>query len=457
MSCSGVHIRPLAASRASSSLHGQRRTSLSETIPAEVAQETFSNEISGLRAGVIVFAGIGFANLGNYVFNLLSARSLGPSSYGDVATLTALTGIVGLPLGGAQIFVARHVAALAVRDRPLNDDGYVSAFAGACIVAGIGLTVFLLALSPVIQRALSIHSLWAVVFTVAFTTPAFLSPALLGAAQGRQRFFLLAVAIGGPPLVRIVLVAVFLTAGFGATGAMAATFVASLIGVGVVIVPLRNALAPIRAWRPRMSRRDLIALLPVIGGLLATTALSSDDLVVAKAFFSSHEAGIYGSASLIGRIILYLPAAIVTVLLPKVSARAAENRDTSDILVQSLAVTAAFCVAVTILYAVAPHTIVRIAFGAKYDASGPLLWMFGIAMSTFALLNVLLTYQLGHGQSRTSWLLLGGAVVQALLFTAFHASPRELLACSIVVGATLFVLHEAFVAPLLTRALRRRG
>ncbi|MGZ4419276.1 MAG: hypothetical protein ACXVRV_14045, partial [Gaiellaceae bacterium] len=259
---------------------------MSETVPADVVASP-PTEISGLRAGAIVFVGIGFANLGNYVFNLLAARSLGPSSYGDVATLVALTGIVGLPLGGAQIFVARHVAALTARDRPLDDDRYVSSFAGACVVVGAGLTVVLLALSPLIQRALSINSLWAVVFTVAFTTPAFLLPALLGAVQGRQRFLLLAAAIGGPSLLRIIFVAIFLAAGFGATGAMAATFAASVIGVAIVIAPLRKALAPVRSWRPRMSRSDLIALLPVAGGLLAITALSSDDLIVAKAVFSS--------------------------------------------------------------------------------------------------------------------------------------------------------------------------
>ena len=45
--------------------------------------------MSGLRASVIVFVGVGIANLSNYLFHLLSARSLGPSSYGDVATLAA--------------------------------------------------------------------------------------------------------------------------------------------------------------------------------------------------------------------------------------------------------------------------------------------------------------------------------------------------------------------------------
>jgi len=52
-------------------------------------------------------------------------------------------------------------------------------------------------------------------------------------------------------------------------------------------------------------------------GMLAITCLTIDDLVAAKATFSAHEAGLYGADSLIGRVVLYLPLAIVTVLLPR--------------------------------------------------------------------------------------------------------------------------------------------
>lgn len=411
-------------------------------------------EMTGLRAGAIVFAGIGVANIGNYVFHLLAARDLGPAAYGDVATLAALTGIVVLPLGGVQVFVARHVAAEATRARPLNDDGYVTSFGAAALAVGMSLTVVLLVLSPVIQDALSINSIWSVVFAILFMAPSFLAPALVGAGQGRQRFLLVAIALAGPPVARIVFVSVALAGGLGVPGAMAATTCAAVVAVVIPFIPLRHALLPLTRWRPRISRSDLVALLPFVGGLLAITSLSTLDLVVAKAVFTDDQAGLYGSASLIGRVILYLPAAIVTVLLPKVSARVAAEQDTSDILVQSLLVTAAFCLSATALYAVAPRLILSVAFGTKYEGSADLLWMFGLAMTFYALLNVLLTYQLGHGAGRTSWLLLAAALVQGALFAIFHDTPRELLAISIAVGAILLVLHEALVSPILWRVLR---
>ena len=98
------------------------------------------------------------------------------------------------------------------------------------------------------------------------------------------------------------------------------------------------------------------------------------------------------------------------------------------------------------MYALLPHLIVRIAFGSKYEGSSSILWMFGIAMTLYSLLNVILVYRLGHGETRTSWLLLAGVGVQAALFAAFHSSARELLAASIATAAVLLTLAVAVPA-----------
>ena len=394
--------------------------------------------MSGLQAGAIVFIAVGAANVCNYLFHLFSARSLGPSSYGDVATLAGVIGIVILPLGGAQVFVARHVAGQGAKGYELNHGNYVSGFAGAMLVAGCSLTVILLAASPLIEKWLSIGSITAVVLAMLVTLPSFLTPVMIGAAQGRHLFMLVGVALFAPAAIRVVLTASALWAGLGVSGTMAATFVGALIAVGIPFLALRGGL--LGSWRPRLPRTELVALLPVIAGMLAIALLTTDDLVAAKVAFTPHEAGLYGGASLIGRVILYLPVAIVTVLLPSVSARVSAGQSTTSLLTNSLLATGAVCVVLTIFYTAFPQLIVRIAFGAKYEGAASLLWLFAIAMSLYSLLNVVLVYRLGHHETRTSWVLLGGAVVQALIFIAFHSSPRELLAASITVGAVLLAI-----------------
>lgn len=395
--------------------------------------------MSGLRASIVVFLGVGISNLCAYGFHLVSARTLGPSSYADVAALTALVAIVSLPLGGVQVFVGRHVAGADARGRGLNEGSYVSGFCGAMAVLGVVLGVALALAAPLIKSALGIASLGAVVLAVASVAPAFVAPALVGAAQGVQRFVLLAFAVAAPAAVRTLLAALGLAAGLGVAGTMAATLVASTVAVALPLTMLWGDLRPLAAWRPKLARRDVVALLPVVLGMLAITCLTIDDLVAAKAVFSSHEAGLYGAASLIGRVILYLPLAIITVLLPQVAAGASAGLETRHLLRKALLATGGFCLVFTAIYAAAPHLIVRIAFGSKYEGGSSLLWMFGISMTLYSLINVVLIYRLGRGETSTSWLLLAGVGLQAVLFAAFHASAHELLGASIATGAILLV------------------
>jgi O-antigen/teichoic acid export membrane protein len=248
------------------------------------------------------------------------------------------------------------------------------------------------------------------------------------------------------PIVRLGLTLAAFSIGLHVGGAMLATLLSMMVALLLPMWVLRTWVAPTPSKGRRLNRRDAFrSLLPVMVGLLAIAALTSDDVVVAKAVMSEHGAGIYGSASLIGRVVLYLPAAIITVLLPRVAARAAGQRDARDLLLKSVSVTAGFCISVTLLYAIAPDTIVRTAFGERYADAAPLLWRFGVAMTVYAILNVLLVYHLGRGRSAMSWLLAAGAALQIVAFMFFHRSANELVTVDVVFAVGLVVAHEVFI------------
>jgi O-antigen/teichoic acid export membrane protein len=410
----------------------------------------------GLHAGAIVLVGVIAVNAGNYLFHLLSARELGPASYSDVVSLLALAGLIGLPLGGVQVVVARTVARLAAADDAQALRAFFRFGLAATGVVAVGIALALVALSPVIQKWLGIGSLAALVVTAALTIPALLTPIALGVAQGLQRFTVLSLSLAASTAARLVGLAVVLALGFGVTAVLVATLIGSLVALAVPLVRLGDRLRGPRAIRPSLSRHALAtSLFPVVLGLLAITALTTADVIVAKAVFGDHEAGIYGGASLVGRVILYLPAAIVTVLLPKVSARATRGEASGDILAASIGVTVVASALLTLAYAVVPGTVVQLAFGSDYDDAEGLLYLFGIAMSGYALLNVLLIYHLARNATAMSWLLLGGAALQLGGYALLHDSPRQLLAVSIATMAGLVVAHELFVTRALTAAVAR--
>lgn len=399
----------------------------------------------GTHAGFVILAGIAAANIGNYVFHLLAARSLGPTSYADLAALVALAGLVALPLGGLQAAVARDVAFLAAYGAGHAVAARIRRALVLALVAGTCGTLIFLALAPFVQRVLDIESLGAVLLAGLLTMPAFLTPIVWGWAQGLQRFVVLSLSVTVAPAARLLLLGGLLAAGLTVTGAMTATILAATIAVLVPLWVLRGSLRQPAEITPLDFRQLSSRVLPVVAGLLAITALTTVDVIVAKSVLPEYEAGIYGAASLIGRVILYLPAAVATVLLPKVAARSTLRQTSDDILAGSLAVTAGFCAITTALYALAPHSLVRLAFGDSFDDAAPLLWLFALAMSGYSLLNVLLFYHLGRGDKRLAWVLIGGAAIEVMGFAIFRDSARELVAVSAVTAAGLLVVHELFI------------
>lgn len=410
----------------------------------------------GVHAGAIVLVGVLALNIGNYVFHLIAARSLGPARYGDLATLIAISGLIALPLGGVQFWAARYVAHYTA----VGDDDAVHWFVRRAMTytaaGGVVATIALLAVSWPLKDALGIASIAAVALTALTAFPAATSPITWGLAQGLQRFTLIAVTYASGAVARVALTVLTFGIGLKVGGAMLATLASMLVALAVPMWVLRHWLRPAAPSGRRVTRLEAgRSLTPVLLGLLAMAVLTSVDVVVAKTALTEHEAGIYGSASLVGRVILYLPAAIITVLLPRVAARAADRVGTTDILRRSVLVTLAFCALSTVVYAAAGGPIVQVAFGSDYADAAGLLWLFGIAMSGYALLNVLLVYHLGHDRSTFAWLLVSGAAAQIVVFLAVHESPRQLVVVDIAVAAVLLAGHELLTRGLLARSLLR--
>jgi O-antigen/teichoic acid export membrane protein len=431
------------------------------TSESDAVAPATNGEMKGLHAGTVILAGVVAANVANYLFHFIAARSLGPASYSDVASLVALSGVIALPLGAVQIVVAREVAAGVANGNPDGTASFASRATWDSAVMGATITVILLAITPVLVRVLGASSTTAVALTAAYAFPAFVTPPLWGLAQGHQRFSTLSVAMGAPPLARLVLVAVLVGVGFGVAGAMGATFIAAVLGVGVAMWPMRRQLTRHGWHEARPSRRAFMRdLTPPLVGLLAITSLTTLDVIVAKVALTSHAAGIYGSGSLIGRLILYMPSAIVTVLLPKVSSRTAAGKDPGEIIAQSLVATLGFCVVAIVVYTAAPTALASLAFGSSFRSVTTLLPLFAVAMTGYALLNVLLAYHLGRGASAMSYLLAAGGLLEGVGFAVFHQSGHALVAVDVFVAALLLVAHEALIEPTLTRSaqyvLRRR-
>jgi O-antigen/teichoic acid export membrane protein len=441
VAATGAHSVDETCSTLSAMLEAETRTPQQ---PAEYPQlGDLGLRMRGVTAGAVVFAGVAVANIANAGFNLVAGRWLGPRRYSDVAALLAVLGLVSFPLGAAQFNIASWVASLAAR----GDARSVAALCRRALLlalsVGAAVAVLLVLASIPIRDVLGVRSLTAVVLLALAAIPAAATPPVLGLAQGLERFVLFSWGQAAGPVIRLVLLPVALGVGAGVAGAMGATFVGSTLGIAAAAIALRGWFLAPSAPSPIAARSALGAIWPVTIGIVSLTSLSSIDVVVAKLAFPSRVAGVYGGASLMARLILYVPAAIATVLLPKVASRRASGRPSTDIVFKSIVATGAVCCVAVAVYAAAPTLLLRAAYGSEYVAAQSYLWLFGLVMTGFALVNVLFVYHIARDTRWVPLTLGGAALVQIALFALLHSSPKVLLAVSLAVAYSLLALLVA--------------
>jgi O-antigen/teichoic acid export membrane protein len=204
------------------------------------------------------------------------------------------------------------------------------------------------------------------------------------------------------------------------------------------------------------SRREVAVLMV---GSLAFASLTNIDIVLASYYLDGDSAGVYAAAALVGKFVLLMPAAVVTVLLPKAASRAAAGATSEGILLLSVGVTLALTLIATVVLALVPESLLVRAFGPDFRESTALLGWFGLTMTVAALLNVYLQVYLAHKDFKFPMLLGVAAIAQVVVVAFWHSDPLDIVLATLACCAVTLAIHEAVFRYRITRlwAARARG
>ena len=406
----------------------------------------------GFRSGLILaLATIAF-NGAAYLYNVACIRYLGSRGYGDVAPLLALGALIALPLGTVQIIVAREIAQLGSRAASAK---LLRRVTRRAVIVGGALTVVGLLLVVPIGDLLNVDSEAAVAVSLTGIVFAVVAAGLFGVIQGELRFNVLSFTYAVSGTARVVLVVPALLLGLGAAGALAVNTVAGALAVLVAAVALRDI------WRtnepaeePQLNRSEMLIMLI---GSLAFASLTNVDVILAAYFLSDETAGVYAAAALVGKAVLFLPTAIVTVLLPKAAVRRAAGLSPHKILLASAAVTLVVTLAATVFLALVPESLLVWAFGGDFRESTALLGWFGLAMTAAALVNIYLSVYFADRDARFPLVVLGAAVAQIAGVIMWHPDALSIVLVTLVCASGVLLVHELAFPYSVVRILRSRG
>ena len=386
-----------------------------------------------------------------YLYSVACIRYLGPTDYGDIAALLALGALVAIPLGSVQIVVAREVAHL---DSQAATGRLLRRITARLGLVGLALFVLGLVLVGPIQDLLRVGSRTAVVAGLSAIVFAIMAAGLFGILQGALRFKALGLTYGVGGISRVAFVVPALLFGFGVVGALVVNTLAGVLAVALSAFCLRDL------WRIEGSTEDMHfdnrEVTVMVAGSLAFASLTNVDVILAAYFLPGDVAGVYAAAALVGKAVLFLPGAIVTVLLPKATVRAAAGLSPHKILLASAAVTLMITLTATVLLALVPESLLVWAFGGDFREATDLLAWFGLAMTAAALVNVYLSVYFAERDARFPLLVLAAAVAQVVAVCLWHPNPRSIVLVTLACASAVLVIHELAFPYALIR-LRRKG
>jgi O-antigen/teichoic acid export membrane protein len=192
-----------------------------------------------------------------------------------------------------------------------------------------------------------------------------------------------------------------------------------------------------RAWAP-------------IAGLIVIAVLQNIDIIAAKHRFSKSLASSYGATAVAAKVLIWVAIGAGFYLVPEVSRRRAAGEDTRPVLVKALGIILVCAIPCLLIFAVAPHLLIKLAFGEKRTGAADSLFVLGAAFTVLAATYLAVQYMLAL--KRTWFLLAVGAVAITEPILLLQASRKPANFAAVVLGIQAVGATVAFAA-----ALRRRG
>lgn len=387
----------------------------------------------GGSGALALFVALGVVNVSNFAFNLLMSRLLGVAVYGALGSLLGLATVVAVASGGAQAAVTQVVAAgggagssrIVGIGRPLRWG----------LLAGAAAMVAVAAATPGITSFLHIRGTLPVVWLAVYLVPLVACLLPQGVLLGQLRFRAVALANVAGAGTRLLAGAALVEAGFGLSGAVAASTLGGALMLALLVWPLRHDVrrGPGTDQLRLRLRAAMLSLVAVAGYSLFLGV----DSVLARHFLAPEASGYYVAALTAGRIALFLPGAVAVIAFPYF---AAANRDGPDAarrhLRSALAVVGALgAVAAAVMVAV-PGLVVTTLFGARYRPAAGDVGILAVAAAAVGLVNVLTYFYLSR-RSRRSLTVWAGIAAAAAGIAVFHASPGTVATVMLAVSAAV--------------------
>ncbi len=390
-----------------------------------------SSRLSKLAAPL--FIAVVVQSVANLAFHAVVGRALTPEEYGALGTVLAAMTLVAVPLSALQTASARATATSGLSLTTSRTLILRTTLYSAPVV------VLLVAASAPVASFLHLGSFW----DAAILAPTLLVAALIAVVRGLLLGIGRTGVVAGSYIMSTVVrlgPGLALAAVAGVTGALLGTLLGELAGLLLVAVAaLRADAGPLA----HLSGTDYLRTGAVVSGLFLFTTV---DLFLARHFLPRADSGGYVAAATIGKTVLALPAAAISIAYPRLVAGWADKKPgpaiKSSLLVVGVPALLAACIV-----ALVPGLVLSVLYGSgTFAGAEQVTRVLALVAGLSAFVSVLVHAGLARNRW-TAWLPWLGAAFEIVVIWQWHDTAAMVAAGSASAGVAILVLLVVFELP----------
>ncbi|WP_108244314.1 MATE family efflux transporter [Muricauda brasiliensis] len=379
-------------------------------------------------------------NGGNYIYNLLLGRILGPEAFADAALLVTLLLVLSFLGMTFQLVTAKFVAVLPQEqwESFRNRIGVLALVIG-CV---LGAAVFFAA--PFLQNILQTEN--ALMFQIfGIGVPLyFVMSVNRGQYQGEESFAKLSISYQSEMWGRLLITLLAFLIVRDHFGVLVSFGILGSLALG--LFPFKKLrFNVVRTASPDLEWNKVRTFMLITACYeLTQIIINNSDIILVKHFFQAQEAGLYASLALIGRVVYFVAWMFVMLLLPTVVRLKKEGKPTGHILFKYVGYIGLLSSVIVVVCATFPELIITLLFGDAYLSMASLLWQYALATSLFAVANIFTYYFLSLDQYRPIWFSAILGVSQIVLIVFFHSSLALVVQLQILVMLVLLAVQVLY-------------
>lgn len=395
---------------------------------------------------MILFVATVIGGACNYFYQIFMWKSLTVESYSELMAVLSLFYIVSVPTQTVGTMLLRYTSKFVAEGRQAQVSWLMRRSLWISLGVSLVMVVALLISMPWLVSFLALPSDLPLIIMLVGLVVAMVTPIGFGPGQGLQRFTMLGLETVTWPVGKLLFGILLVFAGFGVAGAMGAVVIGSAFGMLIVLVGVRDYLAkPGEEITHADSRAIKMYLIPVTVAVVCYAILTNIDILLANHYLDKTSSGLYSMASTLGKIILFLPGAIGTVMFPKLSEAHTRHEDTVRIMRRSIFWTLGLSGLCAMGFLLLPDTVLGLLSNKSYLGAAPVLQVIGFSMMFFGLASLFMNYGLATDRHQYTSFLLIFTLVEVALLALFHSTPVEIAYDMLVTSLLMCVVSWVYM------------